>query len=234
MKCFGLSRAYAPPLVVELPEIVFWGATGQAKVLHEALFDTSIRLVALIDNRDLRSPIDGVPVLHGDAGLENLICRYGKPEDLLFAVALGGSRGRDRVLLMENMRVRGLVPFTIVHRTAFVATDASVGQACQILAMSAVCSRARLESAVIVNTAASVDHDCWVSQGAHIGPGARLAGEVFIGQRVFIGTGAIILPRIRIGDDSIIGAGSVVTANVSSGTTVVGNPARPIRKDSCK
>jgi len=48
-----------------------------------------------------------------------------------------------------------------------------------------------------------------------------------IGRNVWIGSGAIILPGVTVGDDAIVGAGSVVTRDVSSGATVMGNPARP-------
>lgn len=50
---------------------------------------------------------------------------------------------------------------------------------------------------------------------------------ITIGRNVWIGSGALILPGVTIGDDAIIGAGSVVTRDVSPGTTVMGNPARP-------
>lgn len=58
--------------------------------------------------------------------------------------------------------------------------------------------------------------------------GEEIALPVRIGQDVWIGGGAIIMPGITIGDAAIIGAGSVVTRDVAAGTTVVGNPARPI------
>ena len=67
----------------------------------------------------------------------------------------------------------------------------------------------------------------------HTDPEKRLAGleiarPVTIGENVWIGGGAIILGGITIGDNAIIGAGSVVTRNVAAGSTVVGNPARPV------
>ena len=49
-----------------------------------------------------------------------------------------------------------------------------------------------------------------------------------IGARAFVGIGAVVLPRLQIGEDAIIGAGAVVTHDVPAGTTVGGNPARPI------
>ncbi|MEM7025050.1 MAG: sugar O-acetyltransferase, partial [Pseudomonadota bacterium] len=57
--------------------------------------------------------------------------------------------------------------------------------------------------------------------------GLEKARPVEIGTNVWIGGGAIILAGIRIGDDAIVGAGAVVTKDVATGSTVVGNPARP-------
>ncbi|RZF63635.1 sugar O-acetyltransferase [Sphingomonas populi] len=53
--------------------------------------------------------------------------------------------------------------------------------------------------------------------------------SVTIGRNVWIGAGALILPGVSIGDDAIIGAGSVVTCDVAPNTTVVGNPASPVK-----
>jgi sugar O-acyltransferase (sialic acid O-acetyltransferase NeuD family) len=209
-------------------EVIFWGATGQAKVLREALLDTDCRVVALVDNRDVPSPFPGLDVLPGESGLDDWLAQRGGSTDLFGAVAVGGGRGRDRIELMALMLARGLAPLTVIHRTAFVAADALLGSGCQILAQSAVCTCAELGDGVIVNTSASVDHDCQIGRGVHVGPGARLAGEVTVGEMAFIGMGAIVLPRLRIGENAVIGAGAVVTRDVAPGITVLGAPARPI------
>jgi acetyltransferase-like isoleucine patch superfamily enzyme len=43
-----------------------------------------------------------------------------------------------------------------------------------------------------------------------------------------IGSGATILGGVRIGAGATVGAGAVVTKDVAPGSTVVGNPARPL------
>lgn len=60
--------------------------------------------------------------------------------------------------------------------------------------------------------------------------GLEFGRPVRIGRNAWIGGGAIILPGVTIGDDSVIGAGSVVTRDVPAGSTVAGNPARPLRR----
>ena len=74
----------------------------------------------------------------------------------------------------------------------------------------------------------SVDHDCVIGDGSHIGPGAHLAAEVVVGARAFVGTGAVVLPRLHIGDDAVVGA--FVAHDVLAGATVVGNPAHAMSK----
>jgi len=60
--------------------------------------------------------------------------------------------------------------------------------------------------------------------------GRIMGKDVTIGSKVWIGANAIIMPGVTIGDYVTIGAGSVVTHDVPSHTTVVGSPARPVKK----
>jgi maltose O-acetyltransferase len=60
--------------------------------------------------------------------------------------------------------------------------------------------------------------------------GLEIAKPVRVGARVWIGGRATVLGGVTIGNDAIVGAGAVVTRNVAPGATVVGNPARPIRR----
>jgi UDP-perosamine 4-acetyltransferase len=82
--------------------------------------------------------------------------------------------------------------------------------------------RARIGRNVVINTRASVDHDCVVEDHVFVGPGATLCGEVRIGEGTFVGAGAVILPGIAVGDGAIVAAGAVVARNVPSGALVMG------------
>jgi acetyltransferase-like isoleucine patch superfamily enzyme len=85
-----------------------------------------------------------------------------------------------------------------------------------------------LGTGCIVNTAATVDHDCILGDGVHIAPGAHLAGGVRIGARSWFGIGAVARQGITIGADVLVGAGAVVIRDIADGKTVIGNPAREV------
>jgi sugar O-acyltransferase (sialic acid O-acetyltransferase NeuD family) len=212
-----------------MKEIIFWGATGQAKVLKECISYYDIRLVALFDNNSrLISPFDEVPLIAGDE-FKTWSMQQDLLESILFLVAIGGDRGRDRLKIHDYLKSFGLTPFNAIHPTSFVAKNVKLGEGSQILARSSICVDSVIGRACIINTASSVDHDCVIGDGVHVSPGATIAGLVKIGSYTMIGTGAIILPRITIGEGAIIGAGAVVTKDVPDFTVVVGNPAKDIR-----
>ena len=58
--------------------------------------------------------------------------------------------------------------------------------------------------------------------------GAEWGRPIAIGDDAWIGGGAILLPGVNIGAGAIVAAGAVVTRDVAPGSTVGGNPARPL------
>jgi sugar O-acyltransferase (sialic acid O-acetyltransferase NeuD family) len=213
-------------------DVVLWGASGHAKVLRELL--EGMRLLALFDNDSaVVSPFADVPIFHGQEGFARWRAQRqaaSPPASVACLVAIGGDRGAIRVAIQRELADAGLTPIVARHRTAFVAASARLGAGSQVLAQSAIGVEAVLGDACIVNTGATVDHECRLGHGVHVCPGAHLAGCVVVGDDVMIGTGAIVLPRITIGDGARVGAGAVVTRDVPPGVTVVGNPAHPIER----
>lgn len=66
-----------------------------------------------------------------------------------------------------------------------------------------------------MNTAAVIEHDCFIGPNNHIAPNATLCGEVVTGSNVFIGAGATVLPHIKLSQDCLVGAGMVIKKDMA-------------------
>lgn len=215
-----------------MKKVIFWGATGQAKVLRECLHYSGISLIALFDNnRSLKSPFSDVPLFYGDDGFEKWRFIEQEWKKCGFLVAIGGSNGDVRFEIQNFLQDKGLKPIIARHPTAFVADDTKIGDGSQILANSSVCTEVVMGKACIVNTGAIVDHECSLGDGVHIAPGAHLAGCINVGDFSMIGIGATVLPKVSIGENVIVGGGAVVTKDIPSNCIVYGNPARLVRRN---
>jgi acetyltransferase-like isoleucine patch superfamily enzyme len=89
---------------------------------------------------------------------------------------------------------------------------------------------ASIGSHTIINTGASVDHDCGIGDFVHIAPGVHLAGGVRIAEGAFLGIGAGVLPNVCVGEWAVLGAGAVAIRDVGARSVAVGVPATRVHR----
>ena len=135
-----------------------------------------------------------------------------------------------RLKLARLAREKGFRLATAIHPSAVVAADVVIGAGTVVAAGAVINPGATIGKNVIVNTCASVDHDCRVEDGAHVCPGVRLAGNVVVGRAAWVGIGATVVDRTRIGSGAIIGAGAVVVDDMPDGIVARGIPARVVKR----
>jgi acetyltransferase EpsM len=117
---------------------------------------------------------------------------------------------------------------TAIHPFSWVHPDVFVGVGTIICAGSIVQPGATIGAHVILNTKASVDHDCVVGDYVHISV-AHLAGAATAEEGAFLALGCTVLPGLNIGAWAHLGAGSVATKNIPAGSIAAGSPARVIK-----
>jgi sugar O-acyltransferase (sialic acid O-acetyltransferase NeuD family) len=139
-------------------------------------------------------------------------------------VATGDNQAREE--MVSGARDSAAYLANAIHSSAWLSRYARVGKGNLLCALSYVGVGTVLGDGIILNTGASIDHDCGVANFAQIGPGARICGYVGVGPGAFIGAGATVLPHINIAMNAVVAAGAVVTKNVEAGSKVAGVPAK--------
>jgi serine O-acetyltransferase len=83
---------------------------------------------------------------------------------------------------------------------------------------------------IFIHPEVVIGSNCTLRQGVVLGDKGNESGAPVVGDHVEFGSGAHVLGPVRIGDHVKIGALAVVLSDVPSGCTVVGNPARIVKR----
>lgn len=81
----------------------------------------------------------------------------------------------------------------------------------------------------VIHSSAVIGKNCKIQQNVTIG-GRGTRGTPVIGNNVFIGAGSTIIGNVKIGDNATIGAMTLVLNDVENAQTVVGIPAKGVKK----
>ena len=189
--------------------INIYGKGGHANVLNSILYNTHPKQIKFWNDESYEKEVGEF-----DPYNNNIKGNW--------IIAIGNNKNRKKIseLLGNDCYI------TIIHESAIVDKNINPGDGSQILHGSVIQVGTKIGKHCIINTAASVDHDCILGDFSFIGPNATLCGGVEIGEGTFIGAGAVILPYIKIGKNCMIGAGSVITKDLPDGITAYGNPIK--------
>ena len=189
-----------------------YGASGHAKVIIDILEASNIEIEALIDDNQNINKLHTYRVLHGITNASPII------------ISIGANLIRKKIA----EKLTGTFGLAI-HPTAILSPTAKINVGTVVMQGAIIQSDTTIGKHCIINTRASVDHECIIEDFVHISPGAVLCGNVSVGEGTWIGAGATIAPGIKIGKWSIIGAGAVVVRDVEANTVVAGVPAKVIK-----
>ena len=215
--------------------IIVIGAGGHGSELVSYIYDlcesgVGLRLIGFIDEQRARGPWCGTEIL-GNLHDCALLVRQQPEVPFSYITAVGDNQVRRHLAqAIAALGMPNLQAWTLRHPRATIGQDITIGEGTCLAPGSIVTTRVRLGRHCILNVKASVSHDCEVGDFVNINPGAVVCGNVKIGTGCYIGAGATIIDKVSIGAWTVIGAGATVIDDLPAGVTVVGVPARIVKR----
>lgn len=179
----------------------------------DILKDNGIDIDGLVDDNPELNELLGYPVYHQQKDLSPMI------------VSIGNNAIRKKVV--ENLSVEF---GQAIHPSATISPTAQIEEGTVVMQGAIIQACVQIGKHCIINTGASVDHECIIENYVHISPHATLCGNVHVGEGSWVAAGTIVLPGVKIGKWSVIGAGSVVSKDIPDGVLAVGNRCKVIKK----
>jgi len=200
--------------------VILLGAGGHARVLLDALRCCGIEVLGFV-GPDLSPAELDVEYLGGDDCIQAF-----SVDEVALVNGVGNIGGRQR--LFDAFKNQGYRFAQVIHPSAIISKGANLGEGVQLMAGTVIQTGVSVSENAIINTRASVDHDCCIGAHSHIAVGAVLAGDIKVGKSVLVGAGSTVIQGLGIGDGSVVGAGATVIGDVALGKTVVGVPAKEL------
>ncbi|MFM9872489.1 MAG: acetyltransferase [Fimbriimonadaceae bacterium] len=197
--------------MTDQPPILIHGAGGHAKVAYTVAIAAGREVIGFLDPNSPIQTLFGVPIHHSNpfrSDAENFI-------------AIGNNEVRKTVAERELGRFA-----TLIHPSAIIAPEVQIGQGTLICAGTIIQTGTTIGNHSIINTKASVDHDCKIADFVHIAPGATLCGNVTVQELALIGAGATVIPGVTIFSRATLGAGSTTLEDIHQGERWGGVPAK--------
>lgn len=204
-----------------MKKLILIGAGGHAKSVADSIDKSEYELCGFIDSNKKGTHL-GLPIFGTE--LED-IPSY---EEYSYFVSIGDVGYRK--LWFDGIRERGLRIINIVDSSAVISASAKIGIGNFVGKIAVINADAEIGNNNIINTKALIEHECKVGDHNHLSTNSVINGNVVVGNSVFVGSSSVCNGQLKIGSNAVIGSGSVIIKDVPENVTVVGVPARVIKR----
>lgn len=157
--------------------------------------------------------LSGCVIKHAEIG-DNFVCNENAViGNYSFTIAEDTDGNRFRIPSLGNVIIKNNV---------------EVG-ACNDIARG-VCGDTILEDNVKLDGLVHVGHEAHLHKNTEVTAGVIIAGFVEMKEHSYLGINSGIKNRVMLGENCVVGMGANVTRSVNANLTVIGNPARPMKK----
>lgn len=204
-----------------MKKLILIGAGGHAKSVADSIDVSEYELCGFIDSNKKGTHM-GLPIF----GIQ--------PEDIpnheeySYFVSIGDVRFRK--IWFEKIDNQGLNIINIIDSSAIISSSVKMGIGNFVGKMVIINADVEIGNNNVINTKALIEHECKVGNNNHLSTNSVINGNVNVKDNVFMGSSSVCNGQLEIGSNVIIGSGSVVVKDVPEKVTVVGVPARVIKR----
>lgn len=210
-----------------MKNLVIIGAGGMGRELYihsiECCgYETEYRIKGFIDdNLNALDGFDGYPAVL------STVDNYKVNDNDVFISSIGNVKSKKECI--EKIIRKGGKFISLIHPTARIAKDASVGEGVIIMRRADIGSYTKIGDFCFIQADAVIGHDASIGNFCRIDCKVVCVGGVNIMDECTIHTSAVISHNVIVGKRAIVGALSMVIRNVNEDSTVIGNPALKLR-----
>jgi sugar O-acyltransferase (sialic acid O-acetyltransferase NeuD family) len=206
--------------------IVIVGMGGHGKVVASIVRDLDYNIVGYVDIKD-GGKIDDINYIGTDSELKEIKTKYN-----CTCAAIGVGHLYDASLRMKiYAKIKDAGYNLPVLASPFSKVDkfTNIGEGTVVMPGAVINTGTKIGKCGIINTCASIDHDCIIEDFVHISPNATLCGSVFVGYNAHVGAGATVKQCIKISRETVVGLNAAVVKNCDSNSIYFGVPAIKIK-----
>lgn len=205
-----------------MEKLIVIGAGGHSKSVVDSIDPKKMKLCGFVDENKTGSHL-GKPIYSAD------ITRIPDYQSYKYFIAIGDVQART--LWYTRLQALSLELVNIIDATAVVSSTATMGVGNFVGKMAVINADAHIGNNNVINTKALVEHECKVGNHTHLSTNSVINGNVVVEDGVFLGSSSVCIGQLTVGGYAVVGAGSVVIRDVPANATVVGVPARVIKRN---
>lgn len=206
-----------------MKDIIIVGAAGFGREIYNYIEDAikngaQWRIKCFLD--DNPAALDGY-----DYPVKTIfpLSQYQPSPEEAFVCALGDPKTKKAVV--EKLKERGAKFITIVHPSARVGRNVSIGEGCVVCPNCSLSCDCKIGDFVMLNVGTSVGHDSQIGSWSTLSSHCDVTGFAQVGEGVFFASSVAVIPSSKVGDWARVGINSSVIMKVRGGASAFGNPA---------
>lgn len=206
-------------------ECVIYGAGTYGQV-YATYLKESYEVVGYIDDnlKLLGKKFENIPVL-GDS--EYLFSKLDRQTAIF--VPIGSNNARIKIF--NKLKAHNFPTPSFIHRDTQIHQSVVIGNGVYILPSSSIMPFTTINDYTMISMGVNIAHHVLIEKGCFFSQGSNIGASIHVKEQAYCGISSTVMTGVEtIGAHSLIGAGAVVIRNVPDFATMVGVPAKELKK----